>query len=98
MLKNHLFFIVFGFTNQMFAQQTDCQEINPKFEKKFIKALSEKDQVKRMEKLGKLAVDFPDNPKTYFYLAEFNNKDAQSKFTQGNQKEGYSLQKKANLF
>ncbi|MBM3418330.1 MAG: hypothetical protein FJY17_05340, partial [Bacteroidetes bacterium] len=69
-----------------------------KYEKKFIKALREKNPVKQLEKLGKVAVDFPAQAKTYFYLANITNSDAQTLFFQGKQKEARDQQKKATLY
>ena len=89
-----LIFINFAF----YSQGNPCENHDAKFEKKFSKALSEKDPDKRLEKLEKVAVDFPAQAKTYFYLANIANRDAQTLFGQGNQKEAYNQQKKATIF
>lgn len=69
-----LIFINFAF----YSQGNPCENHDAKYEKKFSKALSEKDPNKRLEKLEKVAVDFPAQAKTYFYLANIANRDAQT--------------------
>ncbi|MBM3429726.1 MAG: hypothetical protein FJX99_01935 [Bacteroidetes bacterium] len=98
MTKFYISILLLLITFAFYSQGNPCANNDAKYEKKFIKALSEKDPAKRIEKLGKLAVDFPQQAKTYFYLANITNRDAQSLFGQGNQKEAYNQQKKANLF
>ncbi|MEY3084107.1 MAG: hypothetical protein RL037_287 [Bacteroidota bacterium] len=97
MIKIYTVIIFLSFLHTIFAQESACQLSSPKYEKKFTKALSEKDPLKRQDKLGKVIIDFPEFPKTYFFLAEITNRNAQSTYKQGNQKEAFKLQSKANL-
>ena len=83
-----------------YSQNDPCSTTQLKYEKKISKALSEKDPTKRLEKLGDIALDFPQFPKTYFILAELTLLEAKdkSKSGTGKQNEVYNLQKKANVF
>ncbi|MBM3160364.1 MAG: OmpA family protein [Bacteroidetes bacterium] len=98
MLKFYCSSLFLLFTHAFYSQANPCNSIDEKYEKKFIKALSEKNPVKQLEKLSKVAVDFPKQAKTYFYLANITNRDAQTLSFQGKQKEARDQQKKATLY
>ena len=97
MIKIYTVIFFLSFLHTICSQESACQLSSPKYEKKFTKALSEKDPLKRQDKLGKVIIDFPEFPKTYFFLAEITNRNAQNTYKQGNQKEAFKLQSKANL-
>ncbi|MBM3456003.1 MAG: hypothetical protein FJX80_12810, partial [Bacteroidetes bacterium] len=98
MIKIYITTLLLILSKTACVQENPCESTNAKYEKKVIKALSENDLTKQLERLGKVAQEFPIYAKTYFYLAEITNRDAQNKFAIGNQKEAYDQQKKANLF